>query len=44
MAHPDSEQVRIASRTGYAEWTAFHEPGLVGGLREWPERGTGFAA
>ena len=42
-AHPGSEQVRVASRTGYAEWTAFHEPDLVGGLADWPERGTGLS-
>lgn len=42
--HPDSEQVRVASRTGYAEWSTFHEPRLVSGLADWPSRsGTGFA-
>lgn len=41
--NPGSEAVRVAASVSYLDWTLKHESAQVGGLMDWPERGTGFA-
>ena len=40
-ANPGSAAVAAAATASYRDWTMYHEPAQVGGLMEWPERGTG---
>ena len=40
-ANPRSEAVAAAASSSYSDWIMYHEPAQVGGLMEWPERGTG---
>ena len=40
-ANPRSEAVAAAASSSYGDWTMYYEPAQVGGLMEWPERGTG---
>lgn len=40
-ANPCSAAVKAAASVPYDDWAMYHEPALVGGLMEWPERGTG---
>lgn len=40
-ANPESKAVATAASVPYDDWAMYHEPALVGGLMEWPERGTG---
>ena len=39
--NPGSAAVAAAATASYRDWTMYHEPAQVGGLMEWPERGTG---